>query len=150
MDNKTIELNYKKRQNLTNGEKLSNYVLSLVMFSFGVIGILKGFNNRGIYFAYLFFGLIPLLNNFWGKERYFTKHSIKIDEKRIVIVYSRFNKIIIDFKSVELISILTSGLKVGFIDGTRYIDLSWLEGDQSQILKARLEELSKLHDFKLY
>ena len=150
MDNTKIEFNYKKRQNLTKEEKLYNYASGLLMLTIGVIGILKGFSNQGIYFAYLFIGSIPLVNNFWGKERYLTKHSIKVNEIRIVIESNRFNKVVIDFKSVELISILTSGLKVAFVDLVRFIDLSWLEDDQSQILKAKLIELSKLHNFKLY
>jgi hypothetical protein len=150
MDNTIIEFNYKKRQSLTKEEKLYNYASGLIMLTIGVIGILKGFSYQGIYFAYLFIGLIPLINNFWGKERYLTKHSIKVNDIRIVIESNRFNKVVIDFKSVELISILTSGLKVAFVDVVRFIDLSWLEDDQSQILKAKLTELSKLHSFKLY
>lgn len=150
MNNTKIEFNYKKRQNLTKEEKFYNYASSLIMLTIGVIGILKGSGNQGIYFVYLFIGSIPLINNFWGKERYLTKHSLKVSEIRIVIESNRFNKVVIDLKSVELISILTSGLKVTFVGVVRFIDLSWLEDDQSQILKAKLVELSKLHNFKLY
>ena len=150
MDNNPIEFNYKKRHNLSKSDKLFNYASSFIFFSIGIFGILKGFPNKFLFIAYLFIALIPLIRNFLGKESFLTRHSLKADNNRITIIISRNSQVIIPLKSVVQVSILTSGLKFSFSDSVKFIDLSWLDSSQFQILKDKLLSLSKLHSFKIY
>jgi Na+/melibiose symporter-like transporter len=150
MDSNAITFDYKKRHDLSKWEKNYGYGYTLLMFALGIILIIRGQVNLGICILMIVLGIIKLLLILWGKELGFTRHYLKATENKLIIKNNPNQKDVVDLKSVENISILSSGLKISFGESVKFINLDWLTTDQFHLLQNKLIEVSKLNNFKIY
>jgi hypothetical protein len=150
MYSNAIIFDYKKKHDLSKWEKNFGYGYTLVTITLGIILILSGYDNLGICIFIILLGIIQLLHVLWGKDLRFTHHYLKATENKLIIKNNPNQKDIVDLKSVENISILSSGLKISFGESVKFINLDWLTTDQFHLLQNKLIEVSKLNNFKIY
>jgi hypothetical protein len=148
MENSTLLIDSKKRLPLSIGNKIYQVIYGLLLIAIGAFQIIKTYSplfNIGL----ILLGVFSLTYGIIGKEILKTHNYLKIDSYLITSKNSGDRKIVIDIKSITYIKHLPCGFEITLNDYVKTIYLTWMSSEEFQMIKTRLESLSKQNNITI-
>jgi len=142
MENSTLLIDSRKRLPLTRGNRIYHWVYGIILVftgTFQIIEIDSPLFNVGL----ILIGASSLAYGIIGKEIFRTHYYIKIDSNLITSKNSVDGKNLIDIKSITYIKTLSFAFEVTLGNYVRTINLSWMTPDEFQMIRTKLEGLSR-------
>jgi hypothetical protein len=148
MENSTLLIDSKKRLPLSKGNRIYQLIYGLALILIGAFHVIitdLPLFNIGL----ILLGLLSLTYGVIGKEILTTHNYLKIDSYLITSKNSGDRKNLIEIKSITDIKNLPFGFDLILKDYVKTINLRWTTSDEFQMIKTRLEGLSRQNDIKM-
>ena len=148
MENSTLLIDSKKRLPLSKGNRFYQLIYGIVLITIGAFQIIKTdlpLFNIGL----ILIGILSLTYGVIGKEIFTTHNYLKIDSYLITSKNSVDRKSLIEIKSITYIKNLPFGFDFTLKDYVKTINLTWTTSDEFQMIKTRLEGLSRQNNIKM-
>jgi hypothetical protein len=148
MENSTLLIDSKKRLPLSKGNRLYQLIYGIVLVTIGALKIIKtdfDLINIGL----ILIGLVSLIYGVIGKEILTTHNYLKIDSNLIMAKNSGDRKNLIEIKSITYIKSLPFGFDFTLKDYVKTMNLPWTTSDEFQMIKTKIEGLSRQYNIKM-
>ena len=142
MENSTLLIDSKKRKPLSKGNRIYQLIYGIIIILVGASQLIKTdlpLFNIGL----ILIGILSLTYGIIGKEIFTSHDYVKVDSYLITSKNSGNRKNVIEIKSITYIKWLPGGFEVTLNDYVKTINLTWMTSDEFQMIKTRLEGLSK-------